>query len=300
MATTNIPRFDLIDLRLFVMVAQSNSFTKGAEKVFLSVAAASLRIKGLEERLGTQLFYRNKAGVFPTPAGEVLLKHALRVLDDIEQLQNQIQPFSHGVRGHVRLFANPTAICEFLPEVLAKFFDTNPAITVDLQERLSPEIVRAVLEGIADIGVISARVAADGLETLPYKKDPMVIAAPRNHPLAEKQSVYFADALDYEFISLEPRSATYSYLQQEVELIGRAMQKRIQVSSYDAMCRMVEAGVGIGVLPEMAARRHAQMAKIAIVQLSDEWATRELRICVRKQSELPTFARELIEFILQI
>src|SRR5690606_9998739 len=110
----------------------------------------------------------------------------------------------------------------------------------------------------------------------------------------------FADALDYEFISLEPRSATYSYLQQEVELIGRAMQKRIQVSSYDAMCRMVEAGVGIGVLPEMAARRHAQMARIAIVHLSDEWATRELRICVRKQSELPTFARELIEFILQI
>ena len=300
MATTTIPRFDLIDLRLFVMVAQSHSFTKGAEKVFLSVAAASLRIKSLEERLGAQLFYRNKGGVSPTRAGEVLLEHALRVLDEIERLQSEMQPFSQGVRGHIRLFANATAICEFLPEVLAQFFETHAAITVDLQERLSAEIVHAVREGIADIGVISARVAADVLETLPYKKDQMVIVAPQNHPLAELDSIHFADALDYEFISLDSRSASYSYLQQEVELLGRAMRQRIQVSSYDAMCRMVEAGVGIGVLPEMAARRHARMARIAIVQLEDEWATRELRICVRKQTELRAFARELIDFILQI
>ncbi|HWL27707.1 MAG TPA: LysR substrate-binding domain-containing protein [Burkholderiaceae bacterium] len=300
MATTNIPRFDLVDLRLFVMVAESNSLTKGAEKVFLSVAAASLRIKSLEERLGAQLLYRNKRGVSPTRAGEVLLEHALRVLDEIEQLQSEIQPFSQGVRGHVRLFANATAICEFLPEVLARFFETNPAITVDLQERLSAEIVHAVSEGIADIGVISARVAADGLETLPYKKDQMVIVAPQNHPLAELSSVLFADALEYEFISLDSRSASYSYLQQEVELLGRAMLKRIQVSSYDAMCRMVEAGVGIGVLPETTARRLSALSRIAIVPLQDEWATRELRICVRKQAELRPFARELIDFVLQI
>jgi DNA-binding transcriptional LysR family regulator len=300
MATTNIPRFDLVDLRLFVMVAESNSLTKGAEKVFLSVAAASLRIKSLEERLGAQLLYRNKRGVSPTRAGEVLLEHALRVHDEIERLQSEIQPFSQGVRGHVRLFANATAICEFLPEVLARFFETNPAITVDLQERLSAEIVHAVSEGIADIGVISARVAADGLETLPYKKDQMVIVAPQNHPLAELPSVHFADALEYEFISLDSRSASYSYLQQEVELLGRSMHKRIQVSSYDAMCRMVEAGVGIGVLPETTARRLSALSRIAIVPLQDEWATRELRICVRKQAELRPFARELIDFVLQI
>ncbi len=300
MATPNIPRFDLVDLRLFVMVAESNSFTKGAEKVFLSVAAASLRIKSLEERLGAQLLYRNKRGVSLTRAGEVLLEHAFRVLNEIEQLQHEIQPFSQGVRGHVRLFANATAICEFMPEVLARFFETNPAITVDLQERLSAEIVHAVLEGIADIGVISARVAADGLETLPYKKDQMVIVAPQSHPLAELRSVHFADALDYEFISLDSRSASYSYLQQEVEVLGRTMHKRIQVSSYDAMCRMVEAGVGVGVLPETTARRLSGLSQISIVQLLDEWATRELRICVRKQSELRPFARELIDFILQV
>ncbi|WP_459617016.1 LysR family transcriptional regulator [Bordetella sp. 2513F-2] len=296
---SNIPRFDLVDLRLFIMVVESQSLTKGAEKSFLSVAAASLRIKSLEERLGAQLLYRNKRGVSPTRAGEVLLTHALRMLDEADLLQNEIQPFTQGVRGHVRLFANATAICEFLPEVLARFFDIHAAITVDLQERLSAEIVQSVLEGAADIGVISARVPADGLETLPYKKDQMVIVAPQDHPLARAQPIHFADALEYEFISLDSRSASYSYLQQEVKLLGKAMHQRIHVCSYDAMCRMVEAGVGIGVLPEMAARRHARLARIAIVQLLDEWATRELRICVRTQAGLPAYARELIDFILQ-
>lgn len=292
-------RFDLVDLRLFVEVAESNSLTRGAERAFLSVAAASLRIKSLEEGLGAQLLYRQNRGVSPTRAGEVLLEHARRVLTEVEQLQRGLQPFSQGIRGHVRLFANATAICEFLPAVLGRFFETHPAITVDLQERLSAEIVRSVLEGVADIGVISARVAADGLETLPYKKDRMVLAVPEGHPLSEVKSIHFADTLDHEYIGLDSHSASYSYLQQEVLQLGRSMHLRIQVGSYDAMCRMVEAGVGIGVLPEMAACRHARSTRIRIVQLLDEWATRELRICVRSQSELPVFARELIEFILQ-
>lgn len=295
----NIPRFDLVDLRLFSMVAEANSLTRGAEKAFLSVAAASLRIKSLEEGIGAQLLYRNKRGVSLTRAGEVFLEHAKRVLAEVEELQSTIQPFSKGVRGHVRLFANATAICEFLPAVLARFFDTHTSITVDLQERLSAEIVRAVLEGIADIGVISGRVVADGLETLPYKKDQLVLAVPLGHPLAEVEFIQFAETLDYEFISLDSHSASYSYLQQEVAQLGRAMRQRIQVGSYDAMCRMVEAGVGIGVLPEMTARRLATLSKVAIVHLVDEWATRELRICVRKQRELPVFARELIDFVLQ-
>jgi len=295
----NSLRFDLVDLRLFVEVAESASLTRGAERACLSVAAASLRIKSLEEGLGAQLLYREKRGVSTTRAGEVLTEHARRVLAEVEQLQRGLQPFSQGVRGHVRLFANATAIGECLPGVLARFFEAHPAITVDLQERLSAEIVRSVLEGVADIGVISARVSADGLETLPYRKDRMVLVVPEGHPLAQARGVLFADTLDHEYIGLDSHSASYSYLQQEVLQLGRSMHLRIQVGSYDAMCRMVEAGVGIGVLPEMAARRHARLARIQIVPLLDEWATRELRICLRSQAELPVFARELVEFILQ-
>lgn len=293
------PHFDLVDLRLYVRVAEASSLTRGAERSFLSLAAASLRIKNLEEALGSQLLYRTKRGVSPTPAGEVFLDHARKVLNELEQLQSEMRPFSRGVRGHVRLFANATAISELLPQVLAKFFDIHSVISVDLQERLSPEIVRAVHEGIADIGVISGLVRADGLETIPYRKDPLVLAVPADHPLAQQGYIQFSEALEYDFIGLDARSATHSFMQQEVSQAGRAMRQRIQVGSFDAMCRMIEANVGIGVLPELAARRHARSHRIRTLQLTDEWTVRELRICMRKRAELPVFARELVDFILQ-
>lgn len=291
--------FDLVDLRLFVRVAEATSLTRGAERSFLSVAAASLRIKNLEEALGAKLLYRTKRGVSTTEAGQVFMNHARKVLEQIERLQGDMQPFSRGVRGRVRLFANTTAISELLPAVLGRFLATHDTITIDLQERLSTEIVRAVHEGIADIGVVSANVRADGLETLPYKKDRLVLAIPLEHPLAEVPYIHFTDALDYDFVGLDPHSAIHTFLQHEVSELGRGMRLRIQVGSFDAMCRMIEASVGIGVLPEMAAQRHAKVTRIKTVQLLDEWANRELRICMRRLSELPVFARELIDFIVQ-
>lgn len=293
------PHFDLVDLRLFARVADACSLTRGAERSFLSLAAASLRIKNLEEALGSQLLYRTKRGVSPTPAGEVFLDHARTLLAGVEQLQSEMQPFSRGVRGHVRLFANATSISELLPEVLARFFQIHSVISVDLQERLSPEIVRAVHEGIADIGVISGLVRADGLETIPYRKDPLVLAVPVDHPLAAHGHLQFSQALAYDFIGLDARSATHFFLQQEVSQVGRTMRQRIQVGSFDAMCRMIEADVGIGVLPELAARRHANSQRIKTIQLTDDWTVRELRICMRKRAELPVFARELVDFVLQ-
>ncbi len=291
--------FDLVDLRLFVRVAEAHSLTRGAERSFLSLAAASLRIKNLEEALGTKVFHRTKQGVSPTEAGQVLLSHARTVLRNIEYLQSDMQPYSSGIRGHVRLFANTTAIAEHLPSVLGRFLATHDAISIDLQERLSPEVVRAVHEGVADVGVMSSSVRADGLETLPYKKDRLVIAVPADHPLAEVPYSQFVDVLAYDFVGLDSHSAIHTFLKHEVSALGLGMRLRIQVGSFDAMCRMIEAGVGIGVLPEMAARRHASTARIQIVQLADEWADRELRICLRRQSELPVFARELIDFLSQ-
>jgi DNA-binding transcriptional LysR family regulator len=288
-------QFDLFDLKLFVKVAEASSLTRGAERSCLSVAAASLRIKNLELAVGAKLLNRTKRGVGVTEAGQVFLDHARQVLQQIERLRGDMQPFSHGVRGHVRIFANTTAISELLPAVLGEFLATNPSITIDLQERLSSEIVRAVHEGVADIGVVAGNVRTDGLETLPYRKDRLVLAAPLQHPLAGVSYIHFADTLDYDFVGLDPNSAIHAFLQQEVAHLGRGMRLRIQVRSFDAMCRMIEAQVGIGVLPELAAQRQAKSARIRIIQLLDEWANRELRICVRQVSQLPVFARTLID-----
>ncbi|GAA5231927.1 LysR family transcriptional regulator [Verticiella sediminum] len=296
---SSVPRFDLTDIRVFTSVAEEESFTRGAERAFLSLSAASLRVKNLEEVLGAQLFYRGTRGLSLTPAGEAFLECARNVLHGVERLQDIMQPFSQGVSGHVRLFANATAISEILPGVLARFFRTHAGITVDLQERLSAEIVRAVHERIADIGVISGHVVAEGVETLPYRKDRLVLAVAEDHPLADVPFMYFADALEHDFIGLDTHSATVAFLQHEVAQMRCSLRQRVQVCSFDAMCRMVEAGVGVGVLPEMVAKRLAKATRFKTVQLMDDWAMRELRICVRRQSEMPVFARELVDFILQ-
>jgi len=293
------PRFDLVDLRLFAMVAEVNSLTRAAERSFLSLAAVSLRIKSLEEALGTKLLYRAQRGVSLTVAGEVFAERARTILHEIDRLNVDMRPFSKGIRGHVRLFANTPAVTELLPSVLAQFFRVHGDISVDLQERLSPEIVRAVHDGLADIGVISSNVRADGLETLPYMQDRLVLAVPEGHPLAGAKSIGFSETLEYDFIGLDTNSATHTFLQHEMLRIGLAMRIRIRVRSFDAIFRMIEADLGIGVIPEIVARRHAKVHRVKIVQLQDEWAVREFRICMRRASELPVFVRELVDFILR-
>lgn len=291
--------FDLVDLKLFVKVAEAGNLTRGAESVFLSLPAASIRIKNLEESFGAKLLNRTGRGVSLTVPGEIFVKHARLLLQQVDRLRGDMQPLSSGVHGHVRVFANTTATSEFLPSVLGQFLASHGSVSIDLQERLSSEVVRAVHEGIAEIGVYSANVRADGLETLPYKHDRLVLATPYGHPLAESTFVNFRDALEYDFVGLDSRSAIHGFLQQEVSQLGLGMRLRIQVGSFDGMCRMIEAQVGIGVLPELAARRHARVSQIKIVQLVDTWASRELRICVRKMSELPAFAIELINYIVR-
>ncbi|MGB5011502.1 MAG: LysR family transcriptional regulator [Candidatus Dechloromonas phosphoritropha] len=113
--------FDLTSLKLFVQVTESKSITKGAEKMHLSLPAVSNRIKELESQAGVRLLYRAPKGVAVTPAGQVLLQHALTLLSQVENLKDDMQRFCEGVKGHIRVFANTTAVTEFMPEVLASF-----------------------------------------------------------------------------------------------------------------------------------------------------------------------------------
>ena len=163
--------FDFSDLRLFIRIAEENSLTRGAERAHMSLPAASTRIKNLEETLGAKLLYRASNGVTLTPPGQVLLQHALDLQRQMEHLCSDLQEYAQGVKGQVRLFANTTAITEFLPDVLSRFLSSHRNVNVDLRERLSPSIVRAVTDGAADIGIVAGNVRTEGLEVLPYRED---------------------------------------------------------------------------------------------------------------------------------
>jgi DNA-binding transcriptional LysR family regulator len=290
-----LPHFDLVDLRLFLNIAESNSLTGGAARSFLSLSAASSRIKALEQGLGSQLLLRSKSGVTLTPSGQALLYHARLIVQQLDRLAGDLHEFAQGIRGHVRLFANTTATTEFLPSALGAFLAANPSVTVDLQERLSHEIVRAISEGVADVGIVAGTVRTQGLQALPYHRDRLVLAVPRNHRLANAKSVDFLDTLGEEHVGLNASSAIHAFLNSVVVAAGRQLRLRIEVGSFDAMCRMIGARVGIGVLPESAARRHMQSEGIRTVTLSNDWAVRDLKIIVRALDALPGFARKLVD-----
>lgn len=286
--------FDLIDLKLFANIAEANSLTRGAESSHISPPAASMRIKNLEENVGTKLLYRTNQGVTLTPSGQAFLHHARAVLQQLDHLRGDLQEYAQGVKGHVRIFANTTAMTEFIPDVLRSYLATHPDINVDLRERLSHDIVRAVSDGSADIGVVAGNVRMEGLEILPCRQDRLVLAVAGGHPLAQTTSIDFSDTLNADYIGLHESSAIHSFLKLAADKLNKPLKIRIQVGNFEAVCRMIEANIGIGVLPESAAVRYARTMDIRIIRLNDDWAARNLQICVRSLRFLPSFVQELV------
>jgi DNA-binding transcriptional LysR family regulator len=288
-------RFDLTDLSLFRHVVEAGSITGGAERAHLALAAASTRIRNMEEALGAALLVRGRQGVTPTPAGRTLLAHARTILRQAERLREDLGAYSGGLAGQIRVLSNTNALTEFLPEALSSFLAAHPNVSVDLEERLSDEIVGLIAEGVGDVGIVAATVDASALETYPYRKDRFVLVVARNHPFATRAKISFAEVLDHDFVGLDRASALQRFLADKAARIGQPLRLRVQLRSFDAVCRLVECNVGIGIVPQTTARRMA--SSIVAVALTDPWAVRELTICIRKLKELPPYARQLVEHL---
>ena len=288
-------RFDLVDLRLFCEVVDAGSITAGAERCALALAAASTRIRAMEQSLGASLLTRSRQGVVPTPAGLTLLKHARTLLEQGARLREDLGAYAGGASGEVRLLANTNALTEFLPEALSLFLADHPHVSVDLEERLSDEIVGLVAEGVADVGIVAGTVDVGALATYPFRSDRFVVVTAKDHPLATQPRVSFAQVLDYDLVGLDRAASLQRFLAGKAAREGRPLRLRVQLRSFDAVCRMVECGVGVGVVPQTTAARAAKTMALGVVELSDDWALRELRIVVRTAEQLRPFARELVD-----
>jgi len=287
--------FDLAHLRLFLAVAEEQNLTKGARRVFLSTSAASARIRELERQVRTQLFYRRLRGVELTGAGVRLVRHARLVLRQIDHLADELEIDGPDGSGHLRIFANTTAVTDVLPEVLARFMAERPRLTIDLLEKVTSEILTGVLEGAADLGIVAGPVRRDGLQTLQFSTDRVVLIAAHGHPLAERSEVCLDDVLEAQHIGLHEGSSLLSFVRGLAQERGKPLKVRIQVYSFEAVCRMVSAGVGIALLPESAARRHQPHMGFAVVALNEVWALRERSVVVRDFEALPNAGRALVQ-----
>src|SRR3954464_2242703 len=288
-------RFDLIDLSLFRHVVEAGSITHGADRAHLALAAASTRIRHMEETLGASLLVRSRGGVTPTQAGRTLLQHARTILSQAERPRGDLGAYAGGLAGQVRVLSNTNALTEFLPETLSSFLAAHPNVSVDLEERLFDEIVGLIAEGVADIGVVAGTVDPGRLETFPYRSDRFVLVVARDHPLAKRARIEFAEVLNHDFVGLDRASALQRFLADKAARAGRSIRLRIQLRSFDGVCRLVERNVGVGIVPETTARWAGKTMAIHAVQLADPWAVRELSICMRDYKGLPPYARQLVD-----
>jgi len=288
-------RFDLVDLDLFRHVAEAGSITHGAERAHIALGAASTRIRHLEEELGASLLVRGRQGVTPTQAGRTLLQHARTMLRQAARLREDLGGYAGGFAGHVRMLSNTNALTEFLPEALSSFLAAHPHVSVDLEERLSDEIVGLIAEGVGDIGIVAATVDPSTLETYPFRHDRFVLVVGRDHALAGRHRIAFAEVLDHDIVGLDRASALQRFLADKATRAGRPLRLRIQLRSFDGVCRLVERNVGVGIVPETTARWAAKTMAIRAVQLTDPWALRELSIVMRDYQALPPYARELVD-----
>lgn len=291
-------RLDLISLRLFVTVIEESSITRAAAREHITASAVSKRLSELEAQLGVQLFERHSTGVQPTAAGRALEADARSMFAALERMQSLAADYSSGVRGEVRLHANASSIVDTLPDELRRFSRRHPHIQIRMDEGRSTEVVEAVTSGRADVGIFVPNIPAPELEVVPYRKVSLVLIAPTDHALARHERISFAEAAQSdEFVSLSQGSSIGTRIRSASANMGIAYRTAMQVTTFEALRRMVQAGMGIGILPESCSTPYAEQLGLRCIPLTDDWASYHLGLCARHVDTLPTAPRLLFRFL---
>ena len=289
--------FDLVDLKLFIAVADTGSITGGALRVHLALASASARIRALEAGVGVALLKRGRRGVELTAAGSSLLEHGRLIIHQVDAMRGELAAYARGLKANVHLLANTSGLCEHLPKALAAFLAENPNISVEVEERESVDIAAAIAGGAADIGLAVDAALPDGIERFAFCDDRLMLVTSRHDDIGTRRQVEFGEVVGRDFVGLPAGSALQRHLAGHAARLGARLRYRARMRDFDAICQMAAAGVGVAVVPEAAARRCARSMNIRMVRLRDPWANRQLAICARSLKALPRPARQLVEHL---
>jgi DNA-binding transcriptional LysR family regulator len=290
-------RFDLVDLQLFIAVADARSITHGADRAHLALASASERIKGLEQAFGVSLFKRVRRGVELTAAGESLLDHARLVIHNVEAMRGDLARYASGVRASVHLLANTSGLSEHLPRALAAFLREHPDINVDVEERESTDIATTIANGAADLGFAAEHALPDNIERFTFGEDRLTLVTSRRSPLSGRRQIDFQEVGEQAFVGLTNATALQVHIGRYAARLGMRLHFRARLRDFDAICQMVAADVGVAVVPEAAAKRCARSMPITVLRIKDSWANRRLVICARDFKSLPRPAKLLVEHL---
>ena len=292
-------KLDPISLRLFVAVMEENTIARAAAREHIAPSAASRRLAELEQQLRVELFTRSNRGSRPTDAAYALLQLARGVLNELDGIATQMRDYGSGLRGQVRVVANISAITQFLPAELQRFMAQHPQVHVRLEEQISTAIAKTVAENAADVGILNEGSYGDKVRLLPYREDELVLVVPAGHALARRKNVRLAEALPYDRVATHPGSAIHNQLVRAAAEAGAPLKLRMQVTAYDALCLMVAAGLGLGVMPRGSAQLYREALAIRLVALDEPWAQRRLMLCLRADETPTGVARLLVDHLTQ-
>jgi DNA-binding transcriptional LysR family regulator len=289
--------FDLVSLRVFVAAAEEGSLAKAAARHYIALSAVSRRISELEAAAGVKLFDRHDRGMSLTAAGSMLLARLHFVLDSLNGIAADLDAFSNGTRGHVRIQAHMSAMAGILPEKIATFLVAYPGIDVDVDEFTSLEVLHAIRVGSADLGLISATLDDPGIHMIPWRRDELVAILPVGHALAQKQTLTLADMVDEPFVGMQRDSALLTLCRAHASAIGKTLHERVHAASFESVRRMVSVGLGIAILPAGAASVSSNNVRIEVRPLSETWAMHNLMICLRNPAQMSTATRLLVDHL---
>ncbi|MFM0167369.1 LysR family transcriptional regulator [Paraburkholderia sediminicola] len=292
-----LKKLDLTSLRLFVAVCQEQNIARAAEREFIASSAVSRRIAEIEALIGLPVIQRQSRGITVTPVGETVLRYALAIIGNIEQMSAELSRFSSGAKGRVRVVANLSSIVQFLPEDVAAFGRVFPEVSIELEEENSSDVLRIVDEHGADFGICNAVAGSEAFEQVPYREDRLAVLVPGGHRLTDVSRVAFEALLDDSFVGLRSESALTQLLAQQAASVGRQLDVKIRVSSLDALCRMVHAGLGIAIVPEQVALLYVNALDVRLLSLSDAWAVRHLIMIFKSRDQLSASAAALVGFL---
>ncbi|HEY8880272.1 MAG TPA: LysR family transcriptional regulator [Roseateles sp.] len=291
-------RHDLTTLNLVLAIEQTRSITRGAAQEHLALAAASKRLSDLESRLGVQLFERRARGVEPTEAGRALVRHIRSLHASLYALETEVMEFSRGIKGHLRIAANSSAITEALPPHLVGFSQAHAQIRISLEDLTSAEVQAAVAEGRADVGVFTPPLVDNRLQTWVVGHGRLAALLPLKHPLSAREEVTFDDLLAYDLIGLHAGASAQELMREQAAARGKTLNARWQVRGFDAIAQLVEAGLGVAVLPEQPAERFTRVFGVRSIRLEEPWAEREYVLGVLRQQRLPTVVQRFVDTLI--
>lgn len=290
-------RLDLADLQLFICIIEAGSITGGAIKANLALSSASERLRHMEEDIGVPLLVRHPRGVTLTEAGEILAQHARQMIDQHKLLETELKKFTSGMRGTLRLYANTSALTEFLPSKIASWLKTHPDIHIELEERSSTDIIKSISAGLGEAGIVSNAVDPRTLKLEPLVDDYLSLIIPVNHRLNAEQAVFLKDIIHEPFVGFYPDSALQEHINGHASSMGHELTFRIGMNTFEGMCEMVENGIGLGILPEIIADKYQANFNYKKLALKDEWAKRQLCITYQCWEEVSPAMKNLLNYL---